>query len=333
MASASDSVARPRSRPGQQTDLDPAAITTAIDLEIPKAPAKSSSCLPSVLNPTPVEKLIYEAAIRDMSKKMAPYGTKNLPMQSIGTSIVLYDKNGAVLKVSDGLLLKSDVSLCYLITWLQIFTDNFLVSDRYGEELLVKGVEIRFLMKHTHKTYPELQGTLCYSDVDPTAVVGVSWPCDNSILEQYWEAYRNLMQVGIDDHIRFPMLKIKTVKRLARDPHVKNPKSLLGGGHKFVVGKASLEVHQYFGQMKEKVPDSLVQLDKLLTEANNELVIQNAQRTREMGPAQTRTHEASTRPNREETRRVGGIQGPSVRGLARGLFQHFIPKIKMLMYL
>jgi hypothetical protein len=304
----------PHVRPGQQTALGTAATAATVNPTRPKAHDKSSNQLPSVLNPAPIKKLTYEHAISDILVKMDPHLGKIQPTQTIHTSVVLYDQNDAILKICDGLLLKSDVSLCYLITWLQIFADNFMARHNPGVELMVKSVEIRFFNKNVHKDYPGLEGQLYYSEGYPRAVAGISWPCDNSSMEQYWEAYRNLLQMGFDKNIKYPIIKIKTAKLPARDAQLKDSKKGLGGNHKFLVGKESLDVDLYFGKMGQEVPDSLVQLDNLLTEVHKKKVREDAWFTKERRPARYSTHKASACAKKEEGLQAGGNKSPSIIG-------------------
>jgi hypothetical protein len=244
----------------------PTGPRSMVPLRNPRIPIrKNNQTMPSVLDQTPVTKMTYEEAINDILEQTGPFITKFTTMPAILTSVVLYNPRGGVLKASEGLLLQNDVSLCYLITWLQIFTDNCVAKYHSKDELVVKSVEIRFHNKKLSKTYPDLEGEVCYSAVDGTILASVNWPSDNSMMELYWEAYRSMMQLGSDEQIKYPILKVKTAKFLVGARDSAGARKGLGGGHKFAVGKENMDVSQYFDHQGQQIPDALRQLDQLLT--------------------------------------------------------------------
>jgi hypothetical protein len=225
--------------------------------------------IPNVPSPVSLTKITYEEALEEILKQTGPYPMRFTTLPSIQTSIVLYDPRGEVVKAGEGLLLKEDVSLCYLITWLQIFTDNYRAKYNPGVELVIRSVEFRFRDKLAYMSYPNLEGGLSYYNDNGMATACVNWPCGNSLMEQYWEAFRSMMQLGGDDQIKYPIIKIRTVKYLAGDPYGIETKKRLGGGHVFVINEENLDVHRYFNRQGQQIPESLIQLDQWLTESEN----------------------------------------------------------------
>lgn len=293
---------------GPPPGLLPPDITTptgprsSIQAQKPPGPIKlGNRQIPSVLSPLSLTKITYEEAIEQILEQMGQCITKHNGMPSVQTSVVLHDPRGGVLKVSDGLLLQCDVSLCYLITWLQIFTDNYVAKYHPGNDLVVRSVEIRFHNKQTYMSYPNLEGGLSYFNANGIAAASVSWPCDNSLMEQYWEAYRTMMQLGSDDQIKYPIIKIRTVKYLAGDPNGTDVRKSLGGGHVFVVDEEDLDVHRYFDHYGLSFPESLIHLDEWLTESENQQLSQN---TREQQQTQTESSDTRMPRQKEGPRRI-----------------------------
>lgn len=319
MESASGSSTTTRDRPRQQPAIGTAAAIPTVHSEKSKAVGMSSNQLPSVLNPAPITKLTYEEATNDIVEKISQNFTRLQSMEPMSTSIVLYDQNGAALKSCDGPVLETHVSLCYLITWLQIFADNFLARHHPGVELVVKSVDIRFLTREKLTSYPGLEGEVCYSDTDPTAVVGVNWACNGSLVEQYWEAYRDLMQMRIDKHIKWPILKIKTAKLPAKASQFqfKASKTGFGGGHEFVVAGKGFGAKLYFEHMGQRFPDSLTQLDKLLTDKH---MIQSAHTAAVMQSTWDRPRKVSALVTKEEGQYARGNESPSIREPEHSMF-------------
>jgi hypothetical protein len=197
-------------------------------------------------SPGPV--MSYSEAIEEIVKQTGPFLRQVKSLCPRPVSLVLYDPHGNALGVSEGLWLNRNVSLSYLITWLQIYLDKFMAKMRKGDELIIKSVGIRFRANKMAKSYPGLEGVVSYSDTGGTVSVSVEWPCRDSELEVYWEAYRNMMQLDIENGDQKPVLKIKTVKffpGLADEkPFARAP----GQGHVFVVGNKKLDISQVLHQ-------------------------------------------------------------------------------------
>ena len=235
----------------------------------------------------------------------------------VQTSVVLHDPRGGVLKASDGLLLQNDVSLCYLITWLQIFTDNYVAKYHPANDLVVRSVEIRFHNKQTYMTYPNLEGGLSYFNANGVVAASVSWPCDHSLMEQYWEAYRSMMQIGSDDQIKYPIIKVRTVKYMAGDSDGTDLKKSLGGGHMFVVDEEGLDVHRYFDHYGQPFPESLINLDEWLTKSDNKQLCNG---TAEQQQTQTKSFDARMPRQNEEAPRAEGDDSLDFRAPQHGRF-------------
>lgn len=261
--------------PGQKVPTGPRSRVPV--KKLPPGPIKlGNRQIPSVLSPIPLVKMSYEEAVEDILEQTGQFLTKLKSMPTIRTSVVLHDSRGSVVKATDGLLLQSDVSLCYLITWLQVFADNYVAKYYPGNDLVVTSVEIRFHNKKMYTSYPNLEGRLSYDfDDNGVAIACVNWLCGNSAMEQYWEAFRSMMQLGSDDQIKYPIIKVRTVKHLAGDPDRTGLNKSLGGGHIFVVGEEDLDVQQYYNHHGQPFPDSLTQLNKWLTESESQQLPQS----------------------------------------------------------
>lgn len=222
--------------------------------------------IPSVISPVSFAKITYEEAIEDIKEKTGKRLTNLTSIPPMQTSVVLHDPRGGILKATEGLTLQSEVSLCYLITWLQIYTDNYVAKYHAGNDLVVRSVEIRFNNKQSYTKYPNLEGGLTYPIVSGVAIASVNWPCGDSSMERYWEAFRIMMQLGTEGQIKYPIIKVRTVKY---QPGDLAGAKILGDGHVFVVGGVDLDVQRYYLHHGQSIPDSLTELDSRLTESEN----------------------------------------------------------------
>ena len=266
--------------------------------------------IPSVLSPVSCTKMSYEEAVKDILKQTGPHFTRLKSMPSIETSVVLYDPRGGVLKACEGLHLSSDVSLCYLITWLQIFADNHVAKYHPGIDVVVRSVEIRFRNNPAYMSYPNLEGGLSYYNSNGIATACVNWSCDNSLMEQYWEVFRSVMQIGSDDQTKYPIIRVKTVKYLAGDSDGMKMKKPLGGGHVFVVNEEDLDLYQYFDRNGQRIPDSLIQLDQWPTESENKQI---SQEFAEAKQDQAGGHSNPAQLRREGAKQAGGNNALDLR--------------------
>lgn len=205
--------------------------------------------------------LTYTEAIQEIWLQTGRYISKLKMIPPCPTSVVLYDPNGSALTVTDGVVLQNDVSLCYLITWLQVLVDNFMINND-GGPLIIRSIEIRFRNPQIDRRYPALQGDIAYADSGMTVALSVSWPCGGSAPELYWDAYRSLMQLTSVELGLKPIMKIKTLKHQPAANNTADPKTNLIGGHKFVVSE-KLDIEKHFGQEQEV--DTKAQVSRLLT--------------------------------------------------------------------
>jgi hypothetical protein len=268
----------------------------------------------SVFNIGSLEKITYEEAIEDIMAYMGEHLADLESIPPVQTSVVLHDPHGGILKAGEGPILQVDVSLCYLITWLQIFTDNYVEKYLPGNDLVVRSVEIRFNNKLTYTSYPNLEGGLSYFNANGVAAASVNWPCDNSLMEQFWEYFRSLMQLGSDDQIKYPIIKVGTVKYLAGDSNGFEVYKPLGSGHIFVVDGKDLDVDRYYEHHGQPIPESLINLDQWLSESEDQQ-LQNAVLQQQ---AQTGSHATQMPLQQGGAQNFGGDGSSGVQGPQHG---------------
>lgn len=206
--------------------------------------------LPSVLAPnTQLSDLSYKSAIVAINKQTGPLLTTLRTLPDRRFTIVLYNPTGGPLMIHNGVLLKTDVSVAYLITLLQMYLDQSIVKGNYDDSLVVESIKIRFGNKEENERYPALRGRPWFDNVNGIQAASlVVWEVGTSELEAYWKAYRSMIQVlGSND--QEPMFKVHTVRLASPSKTVGRIYGKeAGSGHYFKQGTSMTDAKQYFAE-------------------------------------------------------------------------------------
>jgi len=150
----------------------------------------------SVLEPDgPANEMSYEDALAAMTKETGPLLTslKNMPGRPV--DVVLFDSKGASVAVF-ALVVTNDVTLSWLVSWIQMFIDRWAVKTGNSEVLVLNSIKIRHSVERSVERYPPLRGV----PVDERQTSGnyyMKWECgDGTMNEAYWNVFRTLLQMG-----------------------------------------------------------------------------------------------------------------------------------------
>jgi hypothetical protein len=192
---------------------------------------------------------------------------------------VLKDPHGRTILVKEGFRIYEDVSLPYLITWVQTLIDKFLRnhSQQGKEEYLVQSVEITFPQPETNfqqsKTYdflqnkrefgqsarcpssrikklfyPHLKGELAHPGAHDHNAAYVRWVLGGS-MEQYWMVLRNKVQfAGSKSENEISILTVHTTRRRGTWHRGIRLKKSIGAGHEFIMGDEVFGTYEFFVQ-------------------------------------------------------------------------------------
>lgn len=201
--------------------------------------------LPSVLDPRGREPVMtYQAAIEAMTTQTGPQITnlKHLPDRQ--TTVIVYNPFGSCLIVHEGFTLKTEMTLIYFITWLQMFIDSWVNKTDHKEHLVVESVKIRYGNLEETDHYPLLRGEVTWEE-NPDLIPQergakfVTWECSGSDLEKYWEVCRSTLQMPREEKIVIkPIFKVWTARfvgPLTQIDSLGNPRKELGSAQKFIV--------------------------------------------------------------------------------------------------
>lgn len=226
--------------------------------------------------------------------------------------IVLKDPHSRTLLIKEGFRIHGDVSLPYLIIWVQTLIDKFLRNhpQQGKEEYLVQSVEITFPQPETNfqqsKTcdilqketefgqsarysssrtkklfYPHLKGELVHPGAHDHNAACVRWVLGGP-MEQYWMVLRNKVQfAGSKSENEIPILTVHTTRRRGTWHRGIRLKKSIGSGHEFIMGDEVFGTYEFFVQ--QGISE---QLNKILSgdETVNGLPGTQQEETRDLAP-------------------------------------------------
>jgi hypothetical protein len=215
--------------------------------KINEAIAEEPPVLPSLFSAnTQSSDLSYRNAIKVIKHQTGPMVAilKTLPDRNF--TAVIYSPVGATIAIQDGIVLKSDISITYLITLLQMYVDHHITKQNHDDSFIIGSVKIRFGNKEENERYPPLMGKPWFEEVNGDQAASlVMWEVGGSELEAYWEAYRSMIQaLGTEQD---PVFKVHTVRLLSPKKTVgRIPDKEVGTSHYFKHSTSMLDAKQYF---------------------------------------------------------------------------------------
>jgi hypothetical protein len=220
--------------------------------------------------------MAYDEAAEYLEANIGERIVNPAAMEDTPTGVVLYEPRGTALIAGKGPQLSNKASICFLISWLQVFTDNFIARNHPGYSLVVRCVEFQVFDGEVYSRLPNLEGGLSYVKTGTMVSARVTWPSDGTLMEKYWELLRTQLRIGSDGMMKCPIIKIRTVKFYTDDYDGIPVAKTLGSGHLFLVNGQSLDIFHYFQLKGERVPRSITNLDDELTRAARQDVQQLA---------------------------------------------------------
>jgi hypothetical protein len=205
---------------------------------------------PSVLSPTGK---VPELSFADATSWLHEHNANNaailsvpFPLPDREVDICIYDPIGMCLKVwnSGEMILTNATTMQNLIIELQSLIDRCCFELNMTDKYLILDIEMRVLNNGSMTGFPKLVGAPKWIGEERDGKKGalvesIVWMCDGGEMEQYWDAYWRMMQIGdAEQCIKKPMLKLRTLRKQEIEVGVGGDE--IGaeeiGGHLFVTG-------------------------------------------------------------------------------------------------
>lgn len=141
----------------------------------------------------------------------------NIMRHRLRVSAATYGPIGALLTVSDELILTRATELHEVTAWLQMQLNQYTESKK-KRKLLVRSIEIRIGSRAFTRGFPSIDGDLVAPDRLCYDADDVTWEKGNLVREQYWSAFRDLLLIGSNAVAEKPVIKVRTIRQRRTQP-------------------------------------------------------------------------------------------------------------------